>query len=827
MEVRPLPQQRHPLMHTPPIRPPQQQQMAVPHPQPALVPSFSQSQQQSPAHLLQPMQPLQQLQSMQQQQAHYGIAPRPSSLTGSMTPGNLAPPLIGQKRESSGFPHALSQAADSSDSGNIAKLFVGCLPRSVTEDEVQRIFADYGKVLELAMIKERRPGVQHGICFVKYGSIEEAERAIRALHNKRTLPGGTCPLQVRFADAERERPGTEQKLFVGSLSKLATEKDIEEIFAPYGRVDDVYIMRDEYKQSRGCAFVKYPSRDMAMAAITALNNVYKMLGCDQPITVRFADPKRPRSGDTRVGGPGFGGPNLNPQPGHGSIVPRPSSIPSGYVGARNPYWRPVGGPGMGSISQGGLRPYGAAATALVLSEGPPTVVTPPTSEVSGSISGSPHTAGVVSPQVGGPGMLGTLSQQQGHSQQLFQRQSYVQFQQLGVTPPQGRQVPLQALSQQQSQPVMRLQTQSQPQLQSQHQQQQQLLPAAAIQHQHPQGQLQSLQQPLQAYPQVQSIDSASHQAPYGQVPSAQVSVQPYGQMVSQQQVQQQLPFSAQQAIPAIHIQQSQVQPVQQYPYSIQQLPSLQPIQSHQYQQQLQSQQAPQASQQQILPVQPVAGQLQNNQQHQLHMFQQPLQQHQTQPLQSLQTPQQAYFQVALPSPQQQTSTQPSWALAQPQQVATSVGISVTPVGSTAAPSTVTCNWTEHTSPEGHKYYYNSITGESRWEKPEEFAAYEHHQQQNQPLTHVQVQGQAQPQPQVQGQVHGQIQVQAQQQQLEQQQYGSSTAVVQQPVQGMAYVHSQSTADLVDPARAAQRIPPAQQLLPSVQEWMWKMKPAGL
>lgn len=24
-----------------------------------------------------------------------------------------------------------------------------------------------------------------------------------------------------------------------------------------------------------------------------------------------------------------------------------------------------------------------------------------------------------------------------------------------------------------------------------------------------------------------------------------------------------------------------------------------------------------------------------------------------------------------------------------------------------------CNWTEHTSPDGYKYYYNSVTGESK------------------------------------------------------------------------------------------------------------------
>ncbi|WVZ63821.1 hypothetical protein U9M48_013424 [Paspalum notatum var. saurae] len=51
------------------------------------------------------------------------------------------------------------------------------------------------------------------------------------------------------------------------------------------------------------------------------------------------------------------------------------------------------------------------------------------------------------------------------------------------------------------------------------------------------------------------------------------------------------------------------------------------------------------------------------------------------------------------------------------------------VGSPAV--SLTCNWTEHTSPEGFKYYYNSITRESKWEKPEDYVLYEQQQQQQQ------------------------------------------------------------------------------------------------
>lgn len=34
------------------------------------------------------------------------------------------------------------------------------------------------------------------------------------------------------------------------------------------------------------------------------------------------------------------------------------------------------------------------------------------------------------------------------------------------------------------------------------------------------------------------------------------------------------------------------------------------------------------------------------------------------------------------------------------------------------------DWTEHTAPDGRKYYYNTKLAKSSWEKPEELAAAE-------------------------------------------------------------------------------------------------------
>lgn len=36
-----------------------------------------------------------------------------------------------------------------------------------------------------------------------------------------------------------------------------------------------------------------------------------------------------------------------------------------------------------------------------------------------------------------------------------------------------------------------------------------------------------------------------------------------------------------------------------------------------------------------------------------------------------------------------------------------------------APPPASCEWSEHKSPDGRTYYYNSITKQSAWEKPDE------------------------------------------------------------------------------------------------------------
>ena len=63
-----------------------------------------------------------------------------------------------------------------------AKLYVGNLPYSVTEDRLQQHFAQHGSVVSARIITDKFSGRSKGFGFVEMSSDEEAERAVNALN---------------------------------------------------------------------------------------------------------------------------------------------------------------------------------------------------------------------------------------------------------------------------------------------------------------------------------------------------------------------------------------------------------------------------------------------------------------------------------------------------------------------------------------------------------------------------------------------------------------------------------------------------------------------
>mmetsp|Transcript_2353 Transcript_2353/g.6407 ORF Transcript_2353/g.6407 Transcript_2353/m.6407 type:complete len:442 (-) Transcript_2353:459-1784(-) len=109
--------------------------------------------------------------------------------------------------------------------------------------------------------------------------------------------------------SSENRGSSGYKLFVGMVPFSSSEADIEAVFAPFGQLMEVFLMREKDGKSKGCAFVRYYSQHAANMACATLNGTMALPGCARTLVVKYADadsrPGRPGGGE--VPPPGFFG----------------------------------------------------------------------------------------------------------------------------------------------------------------------------------------------------------------------------------------------------------------------------------------------------------------------------------------------------------------------------------------------------------------------------------------------------------------------------------------------------------------------------------------
>ena len=84
-------------------------------------------------------------------------------------------------------------------------IYVGNLPHSATEDELQQAFAQYGTVSAVKIVKDRETGRSRGFAFVEMANDNEGNNAIAAL-NGRELDGRA--LNINEARPKESRGGS-------------------------------------------------------------------------------------------------------------------------------------------------------------------------------------------------------------------------------------------------------------------------------------------------------------------------------------------------------------------------------------------------------------------------------------------------------------------------------------------------------------------------------------------------------------------------------------------------------------------------------------------
>ena len=158
-------------------------------------------------------------------------------------------------------------------------VFVGNLPATVTRRKLRQLFSQHGKVanvrlrsmvvekgkLPVRVAKRKQKQVTSSTmnAYVVYGEEEEAEKALAlngALVNERHI-------RVDLAGHAKEHEH-QKSVFVGGLPYNADEEEVREVFAKFGDVESVRVVREaKTGQGKGFGFVTFGDRSGTMFAL--------------------------------------------------------------------------------------------------------------------------------------------------------------------------------------------------------------------------------------------------------------------------------------------------------------------------------------------------------------------------------------------------------------------------------------------------------------------------------------------------------------------------------------------------------------------------------
>ncbi|XP_039251680.1 ELAV-like protein 1 isoform X2 [Styela clava] len=217
-----------------------------------------------------------------------------------------------------------------------ANLYVSGLPKSMTQEDLQRIFSPYGRIITSRILVDFCTGMSRGVGFVRFDKRPEAEIAINALNG--TVPhGAKDPITVKFANNPSQKnqqvfqtlyaaaasptrrlaattPGPLYHqarnfrystispdlltmgmnnasssnvlgqgtaafgccIFVYNLAPDTEENLLWQLFGPFGAVTSVKVIRDfQTQKCKGYGFVTMTNYDEALMAVCTLNG-YKL-----------------------------------------------------------------------------------------------------------------------------------------------------------------------------------------------------------------------------------------------------------------------------------------------------------------------------------------------------------------------------------------------------------------------------------------------------------------------------------------------------------------------------------------------------------------------
>ncbi|KAK1287897.1 hypothetical protein QJS10_CPB19g01017 [Acorus calamus] len=179
----------------------------------------------------------------------------------------------------------LSVSAQASEVAEVAarRLYVGNIPRTLKDLELENIVGEFGSVEKAEVMYDKYSGRSRRFAFVTMKTIEDANAVIEKLNG--TEIGGR---QIKVNVTEKPLVNTDMsilqgeestfvdspyKVYVGNLAKTVTSESLSKFFSEKGKVLSAKVSRvPGTSKSSGFGFVSFSSEEDVEAAISLLNN---------------------------------------------------------------------------------------------------------------------------------------------------------------------------------------------------------------------------------------------------------------------------------------------------------------------------------------------------------------------------------------------------------------------------------------------------------------------------------------------------------------------------------------------------------------------------
>lgn len=150
----------------------------------------------------------------------------------------------------------------------MASLYVGNLDPECTEAVLYKIFAPIGNLLSIRLCKRSKTMECVGYGFINYASKIDAETAMIKL-NYQMLKGR--PMRLMLAVKDIRKLPIEANIFLKNLDFNMDERNLYDIFANYGNILSLKLVRNNDGFSKGFGFIQFADVKSAENAIQKVN----------------------------------------------------------------------------------------------------------------------------------------------------------------------------------------------------------------------------------------------------------------------------------------------------------------------------------------------------------------------------------------------------------------------------------------------------------------------------------------------------------------------------------------------------------------------------